>query len=86
MNRLKEKFRNLFKDHFYKSLQEKLLLDLVDDECEKITDDFAIKFTDWVSVQCNKEEEEGKYFLLSKGDFYKTKELLEIFKKEKGYV
>ena len=53
---------------------------------EKIADDYAIEFAEWVSVQCNKEEEEGEYFLLSNGNFCKTKELLEIFKKENGYV
>lgn len=65
---LKEKFRNLFKDHFYKSLEEKLLLDSVDDDLEKIADDYAVDFSNWL-FNINKE-------VLSKQ--------LKEFKKEKG--
>ena len=72
---LKEKIRNLFKDHFYKSLEEKLLLDLVDDNLEKIADDYAIEFSKWIIINCNHK----------KMEYLDLKELLETFKKEKGY-
>lgn len=45
-------------------------------ECEQIADDYAIEFAEWYKVKC----------ILSSLDFHlTTKELLEIFKKEKGY-
>lgn len=56
-------------------------------ECELIADDYAIEFSEWMMSKCNSIEPEGsfkgKYFLLHKGDFFTTLELLEIFKKEK---
>ena len=82
---LKEKFRNLFKDHFYKSLEEKLLLDLVDDDLEKIADDYAIEFAEWldkltprqrVSVWSKNGESKGLFNM-------DNEQLLIIFKKEK---
>ncbi len=72
---LKQKFRNLFKDHFYKSLEEKLLLDLVDNDLEQIADGYAIEFAEWIVKNCNHSK-------LKSLDY---KELLEIFKKEKGW-
>ena len=42
-------------------------------ECEQIADDYAISFTDWVNVNAYKYPTNTT-----------TKELLEIFKKEKG--
>lgn len=48
------------------------------DECEKIADDYAIDFAEWMAKE---------YWLNSSGKHLKstkTKQLLEIFKKEKG--
>jgi hypothetical protein len=72
---LKEKFRNLFKDHFYKSLEEKLLLDSVDDDLEKIADDYAIEFANWID-----KNHKSIYVEI----YNNKKKLLEIFKQEKG--
>jgi hypothetical protein len=44
-------------------------------ECEKITDEFAIGFADWIRV-CKMK---GRFY-----DFENTQELLEIYKEEKG--
>ena len=54
-------------------------------ECEQIADDYAIEFADWININ---------YFqivgtktwckTLSMEKTYNAKELLEIFKKEKG--
>jgi hypothetical protein len=49
-----------------------------DTQCEKIADDYAIEFAEWMAKE---------YWLNSSGKYLKctkTKELLEIFKKEKG--
>jgi hypothetical protein len=43
-------------------------------ECEKIADDYAIEFAEWIVKNCNHSK-------LKSLDY---KELLEIFKKEKG--
>lgn len=45
-------------------------------QCEKIADDYAIEFLEWV-------DENGLEVLWNRGT-NKPKELLEIFKKEKG--
>jgi hypothetical protein len=74
---LKQKFRNLFKDHFYKSLEEKLLLDLVDNDLEEIADDYAIEFAKWLVSDWTCDE---RWTII-----VDEKELLEIFKKEKGW-
>lgn len=56
---------------------------------EKIADDYAIEFAEWMSDNCTEIQKtgnhKGKYFLLQKGDFFTSKQLLKIFKKEKGY-
>jgi hypothetical protein len=47
-------------------------------ECEKIADDYAIEFAEWIAKE---------YWLNSSGKYSQSqnhKELLEIFKKEKG--
>lgn len=74
------------KEKFKQWLDTNPRLEIREVQLEQIADDYAVEFADWVSVQCNKEEEQGEYFLLSKGGFYKTKELLKIFKKENGHV
>jgi hypothetical protein len=68
--KLKEKFSSLIpfynvNDNNNKSIQ-----------CEKIADDYAIEFLEWV-------DENGLEVLWNRGT-NKPKELLEIFKKEKG--
>jgi hypothetical protein len=53
------------------------------DRLEQIADDFAIGFAEWVTINYPNQRK----FLLKQGNlkgFYTTKELLEIFKKEKG--
>ena len=66
--KLKEKFLELA---FAKISSEELR-----DECEQIADEFAIGFAEWITILVTK-----------KSDLYldkTTKELLEIYKKEKG--
>jgi hypothetical protein len=84
---LKEKFRKVFKDHFSKGKEEELLLMDVDDDLEQIADDYAIEFAEWCcsryaklhSVWCPIFGDQR-----DKNNWRTTKELLEIFKKEKG--
>jgi hypothetical protein len=53
-------------------------------ECEKITDDFAIGFAEWLVSNCYCEDDHWWLIKVS-GDVIKSsKELLEIYKKEKG--
>jgi hypothetical protein len=61
---LKEKFDEVFIENW--------LVDYAE-ECEKVTDDFAIGFTEWRLTTFIKNVEQ-----------YTTKELLEIYKKERG--
>jgi hypothetical protein len=53
------------------------------DIIEKIADDYAIEFAEWISKQGYMEYSNGWARLWDKG-IYTTNELLEIFKKEKG--
>ena len=73
---LKEKFNTMVLDK-----------DIADWEkvCEKIADDYAIEFADWLSM-FTKEFEDGdlRYWNKDKWIRKTLKELLEIFKKEKG--
>jgi hypothetical protein len=71
---LKEKFDNL--DYFDSS---DIINNLSHDshECEKIADDYAIGFAEWYF---KKAEKYDSYLKLKKD----SKELLEIYKKEKG--
>ena len=48
---------------------------IVSHACEEIADDYAIEFAKWIVQNCNH----------SKLKFLDYKELLEIFKKEKGW-
>ena len=50
-------------------------------EYEQIADDFAIGFAEWILGNCFNIYNDR---FLYKDDEYKTKELLEIYKKEKG--
>jgi len=47
------------------------------EKCESIADEFAIGFAEWIVIAYN-----GKRML----ETYNVAELLEIYKKEKGYV
>ena len=68
---LKEKFKS----------DDLNLSNLEADECEKIADDFAIGFAEWVNDNCwNIESDRYLY----QDDQYRTNQLLEIYKKEKG--
>jgi len=58
-----------------------------EEDCEKIADEFAIEFAEWCIYYREKNKNIYGQILhsLSKYDeTYTTKELLEIFKKEKG--
>ena len=58
--------------------------DYVAEQCEKIADDYAIEFLEWLYLD---ETQDLIYSLQMVGELPKipkTKELLEIFKKEKG--
>jgi hypothetical protein len=77
---LKDKFRPLvwfnsgsFNVHQNKQKDENSI------KCEKIADEYAIEFSEWMAKE---------YWLNSSSKYLKstrTSELLEIFKKEKGY-
>lgn len=76
---LKEKFNDLVPKEFG-GMQEPLLTD-----CEQIADDYAIEFAEWCNdnfLQILGKNLWTKSILIEKT--YNAKELLEIFKKEKG--
>ena len=55
-------------------------------ECEQIADDYAIEFSEWVSYKYKYLDNKGWFattYQLEMGIFLSSKELLEIFKKEK---
>ena len=54
-------------------------------ECEKIADDFAIGFGQWMAsgVEFMDDTERGRVYYFKK-QLYTTQELLELYKKEKG--
>jgi hypothetical protein len=51
-------------------------------ECEKIAEDFAIRFLEFVHVNC--EEDWGSDNYLYDEESYTIRELLEVFKKERN--
>ncbi len=58
------------------------------EETEELRDDFAIDFAEWVSCKYKKLDNKNWFsttYQLEMGIFLSSKELLEIFKKEKGY-
>jgi hypothetical protein len=73
---LKEKFFNWY---------PKQDAEFIAEECEKVSDDFAIGFAEWLAINCYRATD-GNYWLTKKeGDVKKNStELLEIYKKEKG--
>jgi len=52
------------------------------DKCEKIADDFAIGFSDWLMENCTLAEDNSLWSYESED--YTNEKLLEIYKKEKG--
>ena len=77
---LKEKFQNI--DDEGKTWNQ------IYDLQEQIADDYAIEFAEWMALSCTQMQkilsQKAKYFHLIKRDYFTAKELLEIFKKEKG--
>ena len=65
-------FGDSLKDNFDKSKQ-----------CVAIADDYAIEFAEWLEINVYKEGSLCKMYSV-KYTLFNTKELLEIFKKEKG--
>ncbi len=56
-------------------------------ECEQIADDYAIEFAEWCMETENKlgyHEGKREWYVWNLDKWLSTKELLEIFKKEKG--
>jgi hypothetical protein len=53
-------------------------------QCVLIADDYAIEFTDWLDLDETQDLIEDLKFVGELSQAPKTKELLEIFKKEKG--
>lgn len=78
---LKEKFNSLVPEEFG-GMQEPTLT-----ECKKIADDYAIEFAEWLLINTYMQGTISykTCMLSSQGKDITTKELLEIFKKEKGY-
>lgn len=81
--KLKEKFKQWFindeEDEHYEGIVE-----LVSIEHEKIADDFAIGFAEWCGLRTVQiTESEWANWLPNANDTLSTKELLQIYKKEK---
>ena len=53
-------------------------------ECEKIADDYAIEFLEWFDKNCYARGENSFLLWANDDEPLTLKELLEIFKKEKG--
>jgi hypothetical protein len=70
---LREKFDEIFIENW--------LVDYAE-ECEKITDQFAIGFAVWLSMWCELGRDRDGWYIHG-GKWYTSKELLEIYKKEK---
>jgi hypothetical protein len=83
---LKEKFDNveiMFENQVgslkYDELSE------ASNQCEKIADEFAIGFAEWISMRCYITKDNSYWLIRNEGDIKKNpKELLIIYKKEKG--
>lgn len=75
---LKEKFNDLVPKEFG-GMQESLL-----SNCEKIADEFAVSFADWLDLDETQDLIQSLQMVGELSKIPKTKELLEIFKKEKG--
>ena len=79
---LKEKFHQWLRTEPY-SLKDAVTLR--EAQCEVIADEFAIGFADWISMRCYITKDNSYWLIRNEGDIKKNpKELLEIYKKEKG--
>jgi len=55
-----------------------------EEDCEKVADDYAIEFAEWLNSNCYRCFDNDWWLTKKEGDVKKTsKELLQIFKKEK---
>ena len=89
---LKEKFENIehlgfYKDEYSLPVWSTKVLDNQTSQCEKIADEFAAEFAEWCAFYIYKSRNVIGDMLHAKSkydDMYTSKELLEIFKKEKG--
>jgi hypothetical protein len=74
---LKEKFKDIteVRNHNW--------FDILVNKLEKIADDYAIEFKDWLDLDETQDLIEDLKFVGELSQAPKTKELLEIFKKEK---
>jgi hypothetical protein len=70
---LKEKFKEILTAFWINDWE---------DECEKVADDFAIEFAEWLEDSIYKENNFIKMDVVKRIK-YTTKELLEIYKEEK---
>jgi hypothetical protein len=80
---LKQRFENTMISFLIDRNQDKSMLD----HFEKLTDEFAIEFAEWSTHYIDKNTNIYGDILHAKSkydDMYTSKELLEIFKKEKG--
>lgn len=82
---LKQKFENI--DILFESQLLKLKYDEnmnCADDCEKIADSYAVSFVDWLDLDETQDLIQSLQMVGELSKIPKTKELLEIFKKEKG--
>ena len=71
---LKEKFKEILTAFWINDWE---------DECEKVVDEFAIGFAEWIRKEVYYEHL-TKEFIYKRNVYESEKELLEIYKKEKG--
>ena len=84
---LKEKFDKVMEYPFSEYREQmKVLKEENNTKCEQIADEFAIEFAEWISYKYKYLDGKGWFatnYHLEMGIFKTSKELLEIFKKEK---
>lgn len=75
--KIKERFTSIIRNHN--------TVGVISDEIEKTADDYAIEFGQWMAsgVEFMDDTERGRIYYF-KNKLHTTKELLEIFKKEKA--
>ena len=54
------------------------------EKVEEIFDEYAVEFSDWLNENYNHYHGDNEYYCHIENKWYKSKELLLIFKKEKG--
>ena len=72
---LREKFKEFTKQESWEKENYNAI------ECEKIADDYAIEFGEWLEILSNSDYNTKENYIYQKFD---VTSLLEIFKKEKG--